>query len=177
MKNWYAIYVRPRAEKKVSLTFVEKRLEHYLPLNKCLRQWSDRKKWVEIPVISGYIFVKIDKSERLDILKTDFVHGFVRYLGKEAVIPEIQIKTMKYILGQADFDVEIDFSNYKKDQPVRVLAGPLAGVTGNLVSVRNRKKLIIRLEQINLNIILEIPVNQVELIKPVNKPIAETYIS
>jgi transcriptional antiterminator RfaH len=165
MKNWYAIYVRPRAEKKVSEAFEEKCLEHYLPLKKSLRQWSDRKKWIELPIISGYVFVKIDLKERLDVLKTDFVLGFVRYLGSDALIPEPQINTMKSILGQSDLMVDIDFSNYQKDQPVRIIAGPLTGLTGNLVSVRNQKKVLLRLEQINMNIVVEIPGPHVEIIR------------
>jgi transcription antitermination factor NusG len=164
MKNWYALYVRPRTEKKVSVSFGEKNLEHYLPLRKCLHQWSDRKKWVELPVISGYVFVKIAPNERLDVLKTDFVLGFVRYLGTDALIPEDQMNTMKCILSQPDIQVGIDFSNYPKGQPVRIIAGPLLGLIGNLYSGRNQKKILIRIEQINMNMIIEIPGSHVEII-------------
>jgi transcription antitermination factor NusG len=170
VKNWYAIYVQPRAEKKVSQALEGKGLEHYLPLRKSLHQWSDRKKWVEIPVISGYIFVNISPNERMDVLKTGFVHSYVRYLGQDAIIPEKQINAMKCALGNTDLTVNIDSNDYKTDQPVRVVKGPLAGLTGNLVSIKNRKKFIILLEQIRMNIVIEIPVSQIEIIKKTNTP-------
>lgn len=167
MKNWYAIYVHPRAEKKVSKFFEEKEIEYYLPLQKTLRQWKDRKKWVEMVVISGYIFVNINPKERIHVLKTDFVHGFVRYQGQDAVIPQEQIHTMKCILGHSELNVNIESGDYKKGQPIRVVSGPLTGLTGNLKSIKNRKTLIIHLEQMKMNIMVEIPVSQIEVIKEV----------
>jgi len=163
MNSWYAVYIRPQKEKRVKSCLEEKQLECYLPLRKSLRQWSDRKKWIEIPVITGYIFVNINSSQRLDVLKTDFVMGFVRYLGADAIIPENQINTMKCMLGQSEYDIEVDYTNYRKGQPVIVTAGPLTGLRGNLVLVKNKHKVIVSLEQINVNIIAELPAIQLEV--------------
>ena len=59
---WHAIYVHSRAEKKVHVELTLKGIESFLPLHRKLRQWSDRKKWVEIPLISGYVFVHITRK-------------------------------------------------------------------------------------------------------------------
>ena len=59
-KNWHAIYVASRQEKKVLEALLNKKIEAYLPLIKTLRQWSDRKKLVEFPLMPGYVFVKED---------------------------------------------------------------------------------------------------------------------
>ena len=163
MKDWFAVYIRARAEKKVKESLDKKEIENYLPLKKHLRQWSDRKKWVEMPVISGYIFVKINSTDRLDVLKTDFVLGYVRYLGADAKIPENQMNAMKCMLGQSEYEIDTDFTNYRKGQPVNVIAGPLTGLKGELIEAKNKKKVMLRIEQINFNIMAELPAMHIEL--------------
>ena len=65
MNKWYAVYTAPRAEKKVSERFVQEGIEHYLPIQTVKRRWSDRIKEVQVPVVNGYIFVRI--------MPTDFI--------------------------------------------------------------------------------------------------------
>lgn len=67
--NWYAIRVKSRSEKKVLFDLVELQIEAYLPIQRKLRQWSDRKKWVETPLISGYVFVYISRKEYEAVLR------------------------------------------------------------------------------------------------------------
>ncbi|MBN2772601.1 MAG: UpxY family transcription antiterminator [Prolixibacteraceae bacterium] len=157
MKNWYALYIRPRAEKKVRILLDIKGIENYLPVKKTLRQWSDRKKWVEIPAISGYIFIRINQEERLTALQTDLVTGFVKTKGGDAIIPDEQISIMKQILGQEEFNTETDTVKYTKGEAVSVVAGQLSGLKGNLISVKNKQKFLVQIDQININIIVEIP--------------------
>ena len=68
--NWYALYTKPRSEKKVLDRLLEQEIEAYLPLQKKLRQWKDRKKWVEVPLINSYIFVKIEHKDYFNVLDT-----------------------------------------------------------------------------------------------------------
>ncbi|MBC8342565.1 MAG: UpxY family transcription antiterminator, partial [Bacteroidetes bacterium] len=68
--KWYAAYTKSRNEKKVSERLSEQAVEHYLPLHKILKQWSDRKKWVEEPVFKSYIFIKIGLDDYYDVLNT-----------------------------------------------------------------------------------------------------------
>jgi transcription antitermination factor NusG len=164
MKHWYAIYIRPRAEKKAKFLLEEKGIDCYLPLKKTLRQWSDRKKWVELPVISGYIFVHIEMKERLEVLQTDFVLAFVTWLGQYAVIPDEQITAMKQMLGQEVYRVETDFEKYHINQEVRVISGPLTGMKGFLVKVKNRKKIMIRIDHIQVNMMVEVPAAHIEVL-------------
>jgi len=165
MKHWYAIYVRSRAEKKAKFLLEEKGIDCYLPLKKTLRQWSDRKKWVEMPVISGYIFVHIPLRDRLEVLQTDFVLTFVTWLGQYAVIPQEQITAMKQMLGQEVYRVETDFEKYHINHEVRVISGPLTGMKGFLVQVKNRKKIMIRIDHINVNMMVEVPAAHIEVLK------------
>ena len=99
-KGWYAIYTHSRAEKRVSDRLTEAGIETFLPLQKTLRQWSDRKKLVEKPLISSYVFVKVVPKEFFTVRKTDGVVKFIMLQGKPVVIPEIQITNLRHPVRQ-----------------------------------------------------------------------------
>ena len=97
--TWYAVYTRSRHEKRLMDLLSEKGIEAYVPMRKVLHQWSDRKKFVEEPIIRSYCFVKVNFKSYYEVLNT---HGAVRYVwftGKPAAIPERQINTLKAITG------------------------------------------------------------------------------
>src|SRR6478752_682736 len=86
MKTWHAIYVKSRTEKKVGELLSERGIDNYVPLVKTMRQWSDRKKLVEFPLLNGYVFVSIAPIESEKVLQTRGVVNFVRSEGKTATI-------------------------------------------------------------------------------------------
>jgi transcription antitermination factor NusG len=89
IKKWYAVYVRSRHEKSVHEFFFRKGIESSLTLKSIYRQWSDRKKKVEVPLFRGYVFVNIDISkEKLSVLQMDGVVKFVTFCNKTVSIPE-----------------------------------------------------------------------------------------
>ncbi|NOY97457.1 MAG: UpxY family transcription antiterminator [Chlorobi bacterium] len=156
MKSWYAIYTRSRAEKKVIKELTYKDIEAYLPIQKTIRQWSQRKKMVEVPLIPGYCFVNIHPREHFYVQQTDHVVAFVRFNGKPAEIPDYQIGLMKRMLKQSDYAVEAYHGNLSVGEKVSVVAGPLIGMSGELASIRGKKKLIVKIEQINYSFMVEI---------------------
>ena len=88
-KSWYAIYVNSRNEKCVYNELKRKNIKSSLPLTSVIRQWSDRKKKVEMPLFRGYVFVKIDiNKDKLNILKTDCVIKFISIKNKPSKIPD-----------------------------------------------------------------------------------------
>ena len=93
--HWYAVYVKSRAEKKAQIELQQKGIENFLPLQRKLRQWSDRKKWVEMPLIPGYLFVRISRKEYDLTLQSTQVVSFVRFEGTAATIPDNQIDYLK----------------------------------------------------------------------------------
>ena len=101
-KTWFAAYVKSRAEKKVALELEALGIEFYLPLTKKLKQWSDRRKWVEEPLFRSYIFVHIDQSEYFTALNANGVVRYVSFGGKAVAIPEVQIKAIQYYLEESD---------------------------------------------------------------------------
>lgn len=159
-KNWYVIYTRSRAEKKVHRELLLNHVECFLPLQKKLRQWKDRKKWVETPLISGYCFVNITRAEYDRVLQVDNVVCYLTFEGKAAIIPDVQMEYLRQMLKQYDFDVNVSNENFKKGQQVEVIGGPLIGMRGELIELRGKNKFALRLDQINSTFVVEIPAEQ-----------------
>jgi len=156
-KKWHVIYTRSRAEKKVVAELTYQNIECFLPLQKKLRQWKDRKKWVETPLISGYCFVCINKKEFDHVLQTDNVVCYITFEGKAAIIPSAQINGLKKLIRQSEFEVTVSKENFEPGQKVEIIRGPLIGIKGELVKYQSRNRFILRIEQINAVFSVEIP--------------------
>ncbi|HVX26897.1 MAG TPA: UpxY family transcription antiterminator, partial [Parafilimonas sp.] len=81
-KSWYAVYTKPRWEKKVNSKLLNKGIESWCPVQKLQRQWSDRKKIIEDPLFKSYVFVHISDAEKSKVLNTEGIIQFVYYLKK-----------------------------------------------------------------------------------------------
>lgn len=163
-KYWYAIYTRPRAEKLVFERLREKGIDTYLPLQKKIKQWSDRKKVVETPLFSSYVFVYVDRSDYDNVLKT---HGVVKYItfeGKAATIPSKQIDNLRIIID-SDAEVETIWEVRKKGEKVRVNGGPLHGLEGVLISDGGKKRVMVQVDRLDQNLVVEVPLALIEKIK------------
>jgi transcription antitermination factor NusG len=136
--KWYAIYTRPRWEKKVNGLLSAKGIESYCPLNKVRRKWSDRIKTIEEPLFKSYVFVKIDEDARTNVRMTDGVINFVYWDGKPALIKEREIQTIKRFLDEHE-NVELVKMEFKADQRVRVTSGPLMDQEGKVLEVKHKQ--------------------------------------
>ena len=162
--KWYAVYTRPRFEKQVLQRLQEVGIEAYLPLIKTMRQWSDRKKMVEIPLFSSYVFVFISRIDYDRVLQA---HGVVKYItfeGKAATIPADQINNLKIIVN-SDEEIETTWERHKKGDRVIVAAGSLKGLVGELITDGDRKKVLVRIDSIDQNLTVEVHPSLIEKIK------------
>src|SRR5688500_1387135 len=96
--SWYAVYTKPRWEKKVAAALEKRQIESYCPLNLVARQWSDRRKVVQEPLFSSYVFVRVPDSKRQLVRETEGIINFVYWLGKPALIPDHEIELIKRFL-------------------------------------------------------------------------------
>ena len=135
--KWYAIYTRPRWEKKVNSLLLEKGIESYCPLNKVRRKWSDRIKVVEEPLFKSYVFVKIGDEHRTEVRMTTGVVNFVYWNGKPAVIREKEIQTIRRFLDEYE-NVEAVRINLKPDDRVVITSGPMMDKEGKVLEVKNK---------------------------------------
>ena len=136
-RRWYAIYTRPRWEKKVNLLLTEKGVESYCPLNKIKRKWSDRLKTVEEPLFKSYVFVKIDDGEKTIVRMTHGVINFVYWNKKPAIVKEKEIQTIKRFLDEHENIVVYPIELNLNDR-VRVTAGSLMDQEGKVIDFRHK---------------------------------------
>lgn len=155
--HWYAIRVKSRTEKKVNADLQDQGIDSYLPLQRRLRIWSDRKKWVEMPLISGYVFVHISRKEYEIVLRTMNVVCYVFFQGKAAVINDKDILTLKRMLGQSELELEVTLEDLKPGQMVEVVAGPLCGVVGELIEFQGKNKVALRIDPLGYTVLVEAP--------------------
>lgn len=162
-KNWYAIYVKSRAEKKVAVELEYAGIDYYLPLIKKLKQWSDRRKWVEEPLFRSYIFVHVDNTKFYEVTK---VPGVVRYVTfeREAVsIPKSQIVAIKYYLAETDPE-NISELDWKVGKNVEVISGSMTGLQGQLLELHGKHKVRVEIESVGGSIIISIPKSKLQII-------------
>lgn len=135
-EKWYAVYTKPRWEKKVADTLAQKNLTAYCPLNKVTRQWSDRKKLVHAPLFTSYVFVRIAEKQISEIKKASGVISMVNWLGKPAVIKDEEIETIKRFLKEHQ-NVQLEKIQFSVEDKIKVTAGSFLDKEGTIVAVKN----------------------------------------
>ena len=145
--KWYPIYTRSRAEKKTQENLAQKNITTYLPLKKVLKQWSDRKKIVEEPLLKSYLFIYISSKEFNEVLMTPGFTRFIYFSGKIAEIPERQIQDLRLLLANTA-DLEIIEHDISPGEKVLIKAGPFKGIIGELVSLKSKRSIILRLAHV-----------------------------
>lgn len=138
IKNWYAVYTRPRWEKRVVAQLEKKGLEHYCPLTKIRRRWSDRYKVVEEPLFKSYVFVCIPEEDKGRIRLTDGVVNFVYWQGVPAIIKPAEIETIKRFLMEFE-EVQARPLQVQPGERVRIKAGLLMDAEGVVQWVKGNR--------------------------------------
>jgi transcriptional antiterminator NusG len=162
--QWYAIRTRSRHEKILSLQLEQQVIETFLPLAKKTHRWSDRMKEVELPLFSGYNFVRLILSspERLRVLQAHGVAGFVGIKGLGTAIPESQIRDIRTLLAS-----KLPFEEHtflRVGQRVRIRSGALSGVEGILAAQNGDRTVVITVEPIQRSLRVRIDGCTVEAI-------------
>ena len=155
-ERWFAVHTYARHEKVVAQEVREQGLTSFLPIVKQVRQWSDRRKVVELPLFGCYVFVKLvpNHSERLRVLQLNGVLSFVGTHGVGIAIPDEQIETIRTLVEE---DLPVCSHPFLKiGQRVRIRNGALSGVEGILVSRSGESKLVISLDAIQRSLSVSI---------------------
>ena len=162
--SWYALYTLPRWEKKVAQHLAQKAIEHYCPLNRVSRQWSDRKKVVDEPLFSSYVFVRVNEAQKWEAKDTRGVLNYVYWQKKPAVIPDKDIETIKRFLNEHQ-QVAIRPMNLQMNDTVRILAGPFMNREAKVLSKKGKR---VEVEIPSLHICLSATIHQsdLEIISP-----------
>ena len=154
MEKWIAVYTKSRHEKVVIQELENKNIESYCPIFKERRQWSDRKRWVEFPLFRSYVFAKIELKNSIYILQTMGVHHIIKFQGNISIIPNEIIQNIKSMID-GGFTVE-QVEYFVKGDEVIVVDGPLKGMDGIVVKIKNENKLVLKIEVIQQAIAVQI---------------------
>jgi transcription antitermination factor NusG len=159
VKKWYALYTKPRWEKKVNMVLERKGIEVWCPLQKIQKQWSDRKKIVEEPLFKSYVFVHIEDNEKTAVLMTDGILNFVYYVGKPAVIRDEEVAIIKKYLDEKEASISIQsLTSLDENTRIRGNHGVFMDTTGTVVK-GGKKKVYVKLESLDQVMIVEFPID------------------
>ena len=160
--RWYAVHTRARHEKMVAERLREQGINAYLPLVKETHRWSDRKKIVELPLFSCYVFAKFTPTnqDRLRVNRTDGVLQILGTRGEGIAIPDEQIESVRTLINE-----QLAWSAYpflKIGQRVRIRGGAMNGVEGILVARNGDRTLIVSVDVIQRSLAVSIEGYHVE---------------
>jgi transcription antitermination factor NusG len=146
--QWYAIRTRSRHEKMVAEQLEKQGIESFLPLVRKTHKWSDRRKEVELPLFSGYSFARLAlcSPDRVRVLQTHGVAGFVGVRGAGIPVPDVQIESLRTL--QANQIPMQDRPFLQVGQRVRIRGGALDGIEG-ILAAQDSRNLIISVEPIH----------------------------
>lgn len=155
--RWFAIWTRSRQEKAVASMLATLGVDLFLPLTTELRQWSDRKQQVSLPLFEGYLFVRVNPLtySRLQILRAPGVVGLVGDKTGPLPIPDRQIEDIRTVLKQQGDLTVLPF--LEAGDRVKVIRGPLAGIEGTLIDSNVNARLLISIyiihQSISVNVV------------------------
>jgi len=165
MAKWFAIYTKPRWEKKVNQSLTDKGVECYCPLNKVKRKWSDRTKTVEEPLFKSYVFVKVSEEERTKVRLTNGVVNFVYWNGKPAIVREKEIQTIKLFLDEHE-NVQVRPMDLTVQQRVLITSGTFMDRTATVLDVR-KKEVKVSIDSLGYELVALIDKNKIALLDDV----------
>jgi transcription antitermination factor NusG len=166
--NWYAVYTKPRWEKKVAELLTRKKIENYCPLNRVRKQWADRKKIVYEPLFTSYVFVRVTEQEQIQLRKTDGIINLVYWLGKPAIIKNEEIDIIKKFLSEHKH-VSLEKTSVKVDDLVQVISGALMNYEGKVASVMTKTVKVV-LPSLGYMMLAEVEKINVKLLGDNNQP-------
>jgi transcription antitermination factor NusG len=165
MPKWFAIYTKPRWEKKVNQLLTDKGVECYCPLNKVKRKWSDRTKIIEEPLFKSYVFVKVTEEERTKVRLTNGVVNFVYWNGKPAIVREKEIQIIKLFLDEHE-NVQVRPMDLTVQQRVLIISGTFMDRTATVLDVR-KKEVKVSIDSLGYELVALIDKNKIALLDDV----------
>ena len=154
--KWYVVYTKHLAEKKVSERLQAAGIEHYLPVYTTIRQWSDRKKKIEKPLINSVVFVKTNERALNELYSIQGIHGVLKYLGRPAVVQAHEILNLRILLQEVHVE-DIEQVDIQAGDLVEVIRGPFKGMQACAIQLQNSMRLIIEIKNMGVGFSVNVP--------------------
>jgi transcription antitermination factor NusG len=160
-KTWYVAYTRPQVERKAKAKLDEMYVKTFLPMQTTMRQWSDRRKKIEVPLFPNYIFIHTNSFEKFNLLNIPELVRYVAFEGQPAIVPDSVIESMEKLLTG---DVEVSNENLQTGVKVKITQGKFAGVEGTLLRRNVKTRIVVSIEALRQSISVDIPAAYAEAI-------------
>lgn len=158
--DWNALYTRHQHEKIIADYLARNGIEVFLPMYSVIRQWSDRRKCLSLPLFPCYVFLRSCFEQRWKILDTPGVHSFVMFSGRPAAIPDDEIAAIRKATGSS---LRVEPHPFLRcGDWVRVKSGPLVGIEGILVRKKASYRLVLSLQLLGKSMAVEVDAFTVE---------------
>jgi len=158
LKEWHIAYTYPKAERKIYKKLEIMGITSFLPLHKVMREWSDRKKMLEVPLFPNYIFVYISRRERYEALQIKEIVKYVSFEGKPVTVSDSLINSLKTVIKG---NIEVSNDEYCVGMKIKVIDGPFDGAEGTLIRKNGKSKLLIQIKALGRIVSVDIPSNSV----------------
>ncbi len=152
--HWYAAYTCANHEKSVARQLAERGFEHFLPLYRSMRRWSDRRVQLDLPLFPGYVFVRLALHERLRVLDIPSVVHLVGFNGLPAALPDEEMEILRSALSQSLRAEPHPFLTVGRR--IRINRGPLAGLTGVLKRQKNRFWVVVSIDLVQRSMVVNV---------------------
>ncbi len=153
-RSWFALSVKPRHEKSCAAALRQKGFEEFLPLYRSERRWSDRTKEVDLPLFAGYAFCRFEAQSKLPILTTPGVLRIVGSGKEPTPIPDTEIEALRSVVN-AGLTAE-PCPYFEAGATVVVDGGPLRGVEGTLLEVKQQERLVLSVSMLQRSVAVEV---------------------
>ena len=140
--NWYVVYTKPRWEKKVAEKLTQIGIECYCPIITQVKQWSDRKKKVEVPLFNSYVFVQLKDSDRNSVFQIAGVVRYLFWLGKPAIVRDEEIKSIKDSLKASNI-AEVSVSSIQVGDRIKLESGAFSNQSAIVQEVSNTHYILV----------------------------------
>lgn len=160
---WYALYTKPRNEKKLAGLLQSKGITAWCPLQETLKQWSDRRKKVKEPLIRSYVFVQMEdyEKESPQTLETPGAVRFLWWLKKPAIVKDEEITRLKALLEEEGGQYEVEsLQNLQPGDRVKIVQGLWQENEGYLLR-REEKRVVLLIESLETVVTVKVPAAQV----------------
>lgn len=140
--NWYVVYTKPKWEKKVAEKLTQIGIECYCPIITQVKQWSDRKKKVEVPLFNSYVFVQLQEGDRNSVFQIAGVVRYLFWLGKPAIVRDEEIKSIKDSLKVSNI-AEVSVSSIQVGDRIKLESGAFSNQSAIVQEVSNTHYILV----------------------------------
>lgn len=165
-KKWIVVFTKYRCEKKLYQQLKDDGYEVALPLYTSIRQWSDRKKKIKLPLINCVVFIKENPNNLNKIYQYPLVYGILKEFGKPAIVRDEEIKNLEIIANEWDENLIQKNNNiqYHNGDFVEIISGPFKGLCGILVKTNNKNRVVVQIKSLGVEFLVNILKYQIKIL-------------